>query len=332
MVRVLLYGLGPIGSAVARQLAARRSFRLVGGVDVDPAKVGRDLGEIAGLGRRLNLEVTPDGPLALKRTKPDIVTLCTGSSLIGVMPEIEGILKAKVPVIATTEELVYPVRRHAALARKIDALAKRAKVAVLGTGVNPGFLMDAFPILLTAACERIDSIAVRRVQDARVRRLSFQQKIGAGLTRAQFEKQVSEGSVRHVGLPESIAMIADAIGWRLDRVTEDVKPKIAAETVASEFLAVDPGYVCGLVQEGVGYRRGQPLIRLHLEAYLGVPEPYDSIVIEGLPRISVNIPGGLHGDVATASIVVNSIPRVLAAAPGLRTMRDLPIPSFYGGK
>ena len=108
-----------------------------------------------------------------------------------------------------------------------------------------------------------------------MRRLSFQQKIGAGLTRAQFEKQVSEGSVRHVGLPESIAMIADAIGWRLDRVTEDVKPKIAAETVASEFLAVDPGYVCGLVQEGVGYRRGQPLIRLHLEAYLGAPEPYD---------------------------------------------------------
>jgi 2,4-diaminopentanoate dehydrogenase len=249
-----------------------------------------------------------------------------------VMPEIEEILKAKVPIIATTEELVYPVRGHAPLARKIDALAKRAKVAVLGTGVNPGFVMDALPIVLTAACEQIESIAVRRVQDARTRRLSFQQKIGAGLTPAQFEKQVSEGSVRHTGFPESIAMIADAMGWRLDRVTEEVKPKISVETVASEFLAVDPGYVCGLVQEGVGYRGGRPLVRLHLEAYLGAPESCDSIVIDGLPPISMTIPGGLHGDVATASIVVNSIPRALAAAPGLRTMRDLPLPSFYGGQ
>ena len=332
MIRVLLYGIGPIGSAVARQLAARSGFRLVGGVDIDPAKAGRDLGDVVGLERRLGVNVTADAAVALRRARPDVAVLCTGSSLETVAPQIEGILKAGVPVVATTEELAFPVRRHLRLAKRIDALAKRAKVAVVGTGVNPGFVMDTLPIVLTAACGSIDSIAVDRVQDARTRRVPFQVKIGAGLTRAQFDRQVAEGRVRHVGLPESIAMIAAAVGWRLDRVTETINPKIATEAVASELLAVDPGNVCGLVQDGVGYRGGRAVIRLHFEAYLGAPDPHDSVVIEGVPRIAMTIPGGVQGDGATASVIVNTIPKVLAASPGLRTMRDLPLPSFYGGR
>jgi 4-hydroxy-tetrahydrodipicolinate reductase len=173
---------------------------------------------------------------------------------------------------------------------------------------------------------------VHRIQDARLRRLPFQQKIGAGLTTEQFQKKVAEGSVRHVGMTESIAMIADALGWRLDRISDEVAPKVASVTVASEFLAVDAGYVCGIVQDGVGYRGGQPLIRLHLEAYLGAPDPYDAVEIEGRPALSMKVAGGIHGDIATASIVVNAIPRVLAAAPGLHTVRDLPLPSFFAGR
>jgi len=134
-----------------------------------------------------------------------------------------------------------------------------------------------------------------------------------------------------VGLTQSIAMIADALGWSLDRITDDIQPKLASVTISSEFLAVDPGYVCGIIQDGVGYRKGEPAIRLHMEAYLGAPESYDSVEIEGSPRLSMKLAGGIHGDVATASIVVNSIPKVLAAAPGLHTMRDLPLPSFFPG-
>jgi 4-hydroxy-tetrahydrodipicolinate reductase len=202
---------------------------------------------------------------------------------------------------------------------------------VLGTGVNPGFTMDALPITLTGVCERVDSIRVDRIQDARIRRLPFQQKIGAGLTREQFQRKVDGGTVRHVGLTESITMIADAMGWKLDRVTDDIQPKIAVETVASEFLAVDPGYVCGLVQDGIGYRGDKAIITLHMEAYLGAPESYDAVEIAGSPTLKMKIAGGVHGDVATASITVNSIPKVLEAAPGLHTMRDLPIPSWFGG-
>jgi hypothetical protein len=170
------------------------------------------------------------------------------------------------------------------------------------------------------------------VQDARVRRLPFQQKIGAGLTREQFQKKVDDGSVRHVGLAESVSMIADAMGWKLDRITDDIQPRLATETVASEFLAVDTGYVCGIVQDGVGFRNGQPVITLHMEAYLGAPESYDSIEIAGSPSIRSKIAGGVHGDIATASIVVNSLPKILEVAPGLHTMRDMPLPAFFGGR
>jgi 4-hydroxy-tetrahydrodipicolinate reductase len=247
------------------------------------------------------------------------------------MPQIEAVLKKKVAIVSTTEELSYPVGKNRALAKKIDALAKKAKVAVVGTGVNPGFAMDALPIMLTGISERVDSIRVDRVQDARTRRLPFQQKIGSGLNAEQFAQKVKDGSVRHVGLAESVTMIADAMGWKLEKVTDEIKPKIADKAVESELIAVDPGYVCGIIQDGIGYAKGKPVITLHMEAYLGAPESYDAVTVEGNPRITQKITGGLHGDVATASITVNSIPKILRVTPGLRTMADMPVPSWFGG-
>jgi len=331
-IRVLPFGLGPIGAAIVKQLATRPGFKIVGAVDIDPAKVGRDLGDVVGLPKRLGIRVSDNPAKTLKSAKPQVAILSTSSSLKKVMPQIEAILKFKTAIVSTTEELSYPGYTHIRLARQVHQWAKKAKVGVLGTGVNPGFAMDALPIALTAVCERVDRIVVNRVQDARSRRLPFQQKIGAGLTTEQFQRKVDDGSVRHVGLTESIAMIADAMGWTLDRITDDIEPKLATVTVSSEFLAVDPGYVCGIIQDGVGYRKNDAVIRLHMEAYLGAPESFDSVEIEGSPRLSSKVTGGIHGDVATASIVVNSIPKVLQAPPGLHTMRDLALPSFFPGR
>src|SRR5579864_48973 len=331
-IRVMHFGLGPIGAAIVRQVAKRAGFKIVGGIDIDPAKLGRDLGDVVGLPKRIGVKVSGEPAKALKASRPDVVMLCTASSIKKVMPQIETILQSKTAIVSTTEELAYPGYTHIRQARQIHTWAKKAKVAVLGTGVNPGFAMDTLPIALTAVCERVDRIVVNRVQDARVRRLPFQQKIGAGLTTEQFQKKVDDGSVRHVGLTESIAMIADALGWTLDRISDDIKPKLASVTISSEFLAVDPGYVCGIIQDGVGYRKGVAVIKLHMEAYLGALESYDSVEIEGSPALSMKIAGGIHGDIATASIVVNSIAKVLGAAPGLHTMRDLPLPSFFSGR
>ena len=331
-IKVMHVGLGPIGAGVVRQVAERKGFRIVGAADIDPAKAGRDLGEVAGVGRSLRVRISGDVKKAIKAAKPDVVVLCTSSSLKKVLPQMEEILKLKVPIVSTTEELAYPTKGNMKYARAIHQLAKKSRVAVLGTGVNPGFVMDALPIMLTGVCERVESVRVDRVQDARIRRLPFQQKIGAGLTREQFLKKVDDGSVRHVGLAESVSMIADAIGWKLDRITDDIEPKMATLTVASEFLAVDAGYVCGIVQDGVGYRNGTAVITLHMEAYLGAPESFDAVEIKGSPALKMKIAGGVHGDIATASIVVNSLPKILEVAPGLHTMRDMPIPSFYGGR
>jgi 2,4-diaminopentanoate dehydrogenase len=332
-IRVVLVGLGPIGATVAGQLERRRkAFQIVGAVDIDPSKTGRDAGELLELGRRMRVKVTDSIGKTIRATKPDVAVLCTGSTLKQVLPQFEEVLKQRVPIVTTTEQAAYAVRRNARLVKRLDQAARRAKVAVLGTGVNPGFVMDALPIALTAVCERVDRIEVQRIQDARVRRLPFQRKIGAGLTPEQFQRGVEDGTLRHVGFAESIQMIADAVGWRLDRVTDEVTPKIASRAVESEHLRVNPGDVSGLVQEGIGYVAGEPLITLHLEAYLGAPESFDSVLIEGSPRIHSKIAGGVHGDIATASMVVNSIPAVLDSAPGFRTMRDLRLPSFYGGR
>jgi hypothetical protein len=330
-IRVLHFGLGPIGLGIVRQVAERKGFTIVGAVDIDPAKVGKDLGEVAGLGKRLKVLIAEDAAKAIKASKPDVAVFCTNSSLRQVVAQFETALKLRVPIVSTTEELAYPTKRNMRYAREIHEMAKKGRVAVLGTGVNPGFTMDALPITLTGVCERVDAVHVDRIQDARIRRLPFQKKIGAGLTPEQFQQRVDEGTVRHVGLAESISMIADALGWKLDRISDEIQPKIAETAVTSEFLAVEPGFVCGLVQDGVGYRKGQAAITLHMEAYLGAPESYDAVEISGSPALKMKISGGVHGDIATASITVNSIPKVLEAAPGLHTMRDMPIPSFFGG-
>jgi 4-hydroxy-tetrahydrodipicolinate reductase len=329
-IRVVLVGLGPIGAAVARQLAARKGFQIVGAVDIDPAKAGRDAGDIVELGRTLRVKVTDSIGKTLKAARPDVAVLCTSSSLKAVQPQFEEVLKHKVPIVTTTEEAAYVAPKNRRIAKQLDEAARKAKVAIVGTGVNPGFLMDALPIALSAVCERVDRVTVHRVQDARIRRLPFQQKIGAGLTPEQFARGVESGVLRHVGFTESIHMIADALGWKLDRVTDDIVPKMATEPVESELLAVDPGYVCGIVQDGVGYVNGDARIHLHLEAYLGAPDSYDAVIIDGSPRIHSTIRGGVHGDIATASMTVNTIPAVLVAPPGFHTMRDLRLPSFFG--
>lgn len=330
-IRTLHVGLGPIGAAVARQAASRPGLLPVGGVDLDPSKVDRDLGAVIGLDQVLDANVFSDIGAAIEATRPDIAVLCTSSALPKVFGALEALLKGKVPVVSTTEEMSFPTAENQQVAAKIHALALEAGVAVLGTGVNPGFVMDSLPIALTSVCEHIDALEIDRIQDASIRRLPFQQKIGAGLTVVEFQERVAAGSVRHVGLAESVSMIADALGWTLDRITDQIGPKVAELEVSSQHITVQPGFVCGMVQDGVGYVDGSPLIKLHMEAYLGAPESYDRVRVHGSPPLDMKLAGGVQGDIATASIVINSIPRVLAAAPGLKTMKDLPLPSYFPG-
>jgi len=329
-VRTVVFGCGPIGCSVARYTSQRPDVGLVGAVDIDAGLVGRDLGEVAGTARPLGVAISADADAVLSEVRPDVVFLTTSSSLGVVQPQVGQCLGAGANVISTCEELAFPYRKAPELAAAIDRVARETDLTVLGTGVNPGFLMDAWPLFMTGVCQRVDRVRAVRVQDASPRRGPFQKKIGAGCTMEEFQKLVAAGALRHVGLPESIAMIAEGLGWELDDIAETIEPVVASSRVKTDFVAVEPGQAAGVRQVGRGLRGGEELITLEFEAAVGAAESYDAVYITGLPDIEVVIRGGTHGDIATAAVTVNCVHRVMEAPAGLVTMKDLPVVSARG--
>jgi hypothetical protein len=327
-IRAIQYGIGPIGASIVKLLREKDSVDIVGAVDSDPGKIGKDLAEVVG---------AADGPWGVKVSgdargvldqSADIVLHTTSSSLPKVMDQLLACIDVGSCVVSTCEELSYPYRTHPELAAKLDKAAKESGVALVGTGVNPGFVMDKLVITLAAVSQRIDHVKALRVVDASKRRLPLQKKIGAGMSVDEFRAKVQEGTIKHVGLPESVAMVADSLGLRIDQITETIEPKVAAEHVQTEFLTVEAGQAAGVHQIARGLSEGKELIYMELQMYVGAKDPADTVELQGHPNISLVIPGGSHGDIATASVAVNSIPAILEAQSGLRTSRDLAIGFF----
>ncbi len=327
-LRVIQLGLGPIGQRLVQYLSQRPYIDLIGAIDIDPAKAGRDAGLLSGVPEN-GVLVSADAPEVLSR-EADAVVLATGSSLVRIQGQLEDCIRAGKSVVSTCEELAFPFEDQPAIAAQIDGLAKQHGVAVLGTGVNPGFLMDALPIFLSSACQQVSAVEVQRHQDAAIRRLPFQRKIGAGLSPAEFAVQYQAGHIRHVGFAQSIHLIASAFGWKLDRVEERVEPVVAAKATASSFIQVEAGQCAGLRQLGTGWAQGGVVITLELEAYLGHPQPRDTVVIHGQPPLRSTVEGGVDGDIATCAMVINALPALLRAHPGLRTMADIPLSHWQG--
>jgi 4-hydroxy-tetrahydrodipicolinate reductase len=255
--------------------------------------------------------------------------LTTTSSLTATCEQLLQLLPFGVNIISSCEELSYPWVTNPELAAKIDKLAKEKNVAVLATGVNPGFLMDFLPVVLTGVCRNVSKVTVERIQDATFRRIPFQKKIGAGLTVPQFHAKVKEGTLRHVGLRESMHMIAASLGWKLDKAEEVITPIIAKRKVKTEAMAVEAGNVLGVQQIGSGVMAGKEVISMIFRAAIAEPDSRDRVVIEGTPAIDSCIKGGVNGDVATCAVLVNAIPAVMHARPGLRTMVDIEPPRCF---
>jgi hypothetical protein len=328
VIGVIQYGLGPIGAGIARLLSERAGMRLVGAVDIDPAKVGCDIGEVIGLGRPLGIAVRAHLKDVLADTYASAVSLSTSSSLRAVWPQLEECMKAGLDVISTCEELAYPAAQYPELAGWLHRLAEQQGVTVLGTGINPGFAMDVLALLLTGACQHVDSVSVKRVVDASTRRLPLQKKIGAGLSVQEFEERVKAGGVRHVGLTESTAMLAAGLGWSLVKIDETIEPIVATRELQSEHLKVRAGYVAGVHQVARGLIGGREVITLELRMSLQAENPGDFVQIMGTQALEMAVTG-IHGDLATAAVVVNSLRRVVEAAPGLSSMKDIAVPSCW---
>ena len=328
-VEVILFGLGPMGRLIAKCILEKKGLRVVGAVDVAKDIVGKDLGEILELDQNFGITITDNAEGLISRIKADIAVIATSSCLKDVYPQIALCVKAGINVISTCEELSYPYYKYPALSCEIDELAKKYGATVLGTGINPGYLMDALPIVLTGPCQCVGSIKVTRMMNSSTRRIPYQKKIGTGLTSEEFRKMIEEKKITgHVGLVESIAMIAAALGWQLDEIKEfPPAPVIAEKEIVTSFTTVKPGYVAGLESVAHGIRNGKPVIVLEFVSHAAVEEEYDAVSIEGVPKIYEKIAGGVHGDLGTVAMVVNMIPKVLNARPGLFTMKDLPVPS-----
>jgi hypothetical protein len=328
-VKVVLYGIGAVGSLIAKLLLEKQGVEVVGAIDVAEEKVGQDLGAVLATGKPIGIKVSNDTPGVLSKTKPHVVIHATSSYLEDVYPQLQEIIRRGIDVISTCEELSYPYLTEPQLAQKLNRLARRNRATVLGTGINPGFLMDTLVIALTAPCQRVDKIKVVRLMNAATRRLPFQRKVGAGLSKEAFYKAIQERRISgHVGLEQSIAMIAAALRWKLERTElASVEPIIAKKPAHSEAIKVRVGRVAGLRQVARGYRKGIEVITLDFQAYIGAEEDYDAVTIEGIPVINQRIAPCVHGDAGTAAMVVNAIPKVINAAPGLVTMKDLPLPS-----
>jgi hypothetical protein len=328
-IRVIQYGLGPIGCKVSQYLNERAHFEIVGAIDSDPKKVGTDLGHLSELKAPVGLHVTANSRDLLERVDADVVVLTTTSDLEKIRPQIMEIISCGKNIVSTCEELMYPWVTNPEVAREIDTAARENKVSVLSTGVNPGFLMDFLPLVMTSICRDVKTVTVERIQDAQFRRLPFQEKIGAGLSVTEFESRVRQGSLRHVGLTESMHLIASRLGWILDRTEDLVDPVLAEKTVVSENRTIEAGKALGVNQIGRAYIDSKEVITLVFRAAIGEPDPRDRIVIQGNPDIDMAISKGVNGDTATCAIIVNAIPIVIEAQPGLRTMADISPISFF---
>lgn len=329
-VKVAQFGLGPIGLETLKLAAATPGLEVVGAVDCAPTMAGRTLTELTGLGSLDGLSVARDLEELFRETPPELILHTASSRVQEALTQIRLALELGVSVVSSCEELVYPALKVPGLSKEIDALCRHTGARVVATGVNPGFAMDVLPLCLTGVCQQVERIRVERVVDAAKRRQSWQAKIGCGQAREELAEKLRLGRAGHAGLPESVALIAHALGWSLDDIQQEGEPVLATRPVCSEFFTVDRGEVCGIHQRVVGSSGGRIVVELDLRLALGADDPHDRIEIDGTPPVVVVVPGGIAGDAATVATLINAVPRLLAAAPGLHLATDLTLPRWPG--
>lgn len=330
MLNIIQIGAGPLGLNVAKFILERKGLQLSGVVDLNPDLEGKDVGKMCGVeSNGITVSVSVDDAIRKTKQKPSVAVVTTVSSASKIVPTIEELAKRKLDIVTTCEELSYPWKQHPKEAEAIDKICKNYEITCLGTGVNPGFLMDYFPSVLTSICQRVDHVEVIRVQDASIRRIPFQKKIGAGLTHDEFEQEKQKGSLRHVGLPESTDMIAGAMKFDLNENMETLDKVVAKQRITSGYKPIEKGMPCGVEQITQGMVEGKERIRLRFRAAVGEPESYDKVVIKGRPDLETVFPGGVNGDIATSAITVNALGSVYRTDAGLKTMIDIPVPSWF---
>lgn len=326
-IKIIVVGLGQIGIETCKLILQKKSFNLLAVVDIDPSKADKDLGEFL-YKKKIGIKIFNDLKTALKEFQPEVTILTSKSRLSEIANDIFSCIEYHSSVISSCEELLFPFKKNKSLAEEIDAKAKEYFVHVLGTGVNPGFIMDTLPLFLTSICSDVKSIKISRVVDLSKRRKALQQKIGLSLTKSEFQKLVREKKIGHVGLLESAQFISHYLNFDITDFDESIKPYLADKNYKTKFFNIPKGTVIGMKHTVIGKNKTKKLLELILEMRADIVKGFDEIVIDGNPPIKLKIENGIFGDTATVAMMVNVIPNLLHARYGLITMKDINIPSF----
>jgi 2,4-diaminopentanoate dehydrogenase len=330
-VKVVICGLGAMGSGMAKMLLQKKGIEIVAAVDSYEGKVGKDLSEVLGVEGKLNLKVSGDFHKTISETEADIVILAIDSFVKTVYPYIKFVVENKLNCITIAEEMAYPYTADIRLANDLDRLAKENGVTILGTGINPGFVLDTLIITLSAACRRVYSISASRVNDISPFGTTVMKTQGVGTTMEEFERGIKDGSiVGHVGFQQSITMIAKTLGIEIDEIIETREPIVSNTYRETNYVKVEPGMVAGCSHIGYGMKNGKAVITLeHPQQIYPQNEGVDTgdyISIKGEPDLKFSIRPEIPGGIGTMAVAINMIPQVIASTAGLKTMMDLPLP------
>ena len=325
-IKLAQFGLGPIGLETLKLAATKPWAKVVGGIDIDPAKVGKDLGELTRVKTLRGLRVYPTLEKLIAAEKPDIIFHTAVSRFKAAFEQIEPMARSGISVVSSCEELLFPQLREPGLAAQLDRTCRKHGARVIGTGVNPGFVMDVLPLCMTGVSREVRAVHVQRVVNASTRREPLQRKIGSGLPPREFRKLFQQGKAGHAGLKESLALVAHALGWKIHGIVETGDAVVANRNIRTRFLEVKKGQTCGLHQRAEAKVNGKVCLTLDLKMYLDAKKPHDAVQIEGEPPLNVIVQNGVAGDHATVAALVNTAARILRAPPGLLLMTDLPVP------
>ncbi|MEC9489067.1 MAG: 2,4-diaminopentanoate dehydrogenase [Halanaerobium sp.] len=330
-IRVIIWGLGSMGSGMAKMIEEKPGLEIVGAIDVDPIKAGKDLGLVLGLDKKMGVTVS-NNPAEVLQGEAEVALVATSSFTKEVFPQLKQACEAGLNVISIAEEMAFPRVREPHLAERLDQIARENGVTILGTGINPGFVLDILIITMAGVCSEVNKIRAARINDLSPFGPTVMKTQGVGTTVEEFETGVEQGTiVGHVGFPESINMIAESLGWELDEIREVREPIISKTFRETSHVKVEPGMVAGCKHTAYGIKDGETVIILEHPQQIhpqkeGVATG-DFIEIVGIPPIKMKISPEIPGGIGTMAIAVNMIAKVCQAKPGLKSMKDLPVPS-----
>ena len=335
-VKVIIWGLGAMGSGIADMLLKKKGVEIVGVVGRG-AKLGTSMYDYIKTPRGDRPDViigTPEE--VIKEGCADVVMLCTDSFTRTAFDKTKFILERKINCITSAEEMAYPQAQEPELAKQLDEIAKQNGVSVLGTGINPGLIMDLLVVVMTGCCEEVEHITARRVNSLSPFGPAVMREQGIGITVEEFKRGVETGELSgHVGFPESIRMIADAIGWKVDKIEQSMEPIVTDVDRKAPHGFAKAGDVAGCAMKGFGYVDGEIKIEMDHPQQIE-PEQVgvttgDYVIIKGNPNINLVNSPEVPGGIGTIAMCVNMIPHVINARPGLVTMIDLPVPRAIMG-